>query len=202
MRTGVIETIPFSSTDRLLRERRFDLLQEYLEVVNQAQLVPGVIVELATGTGRTAAILARLGFQVITGDITLEKRPEALQRITPDYYHQVSMIVLNMERLPFRDNSIRTIISLNTIHELDRPSSCITELVRVHHPEGKLIIGDFDETGFEVMQEVHRILFGRDHSRGHLSAEGLQVKLRTSYQSVAAIKTPLNVTFVCWGKLC
>jgi ubiquinone/menaquinone biosynthesis C-methylase UbiE len=198
---NVIETIPSSNTDRLLRERRFDLLGEYLQVVNEADLVPDVIVEMATGTGRTAAILARLGFRVITGDITLEKRSEALQRITPGYCQQVSMIVLNMERLPFRDNSIRNIISLNTVHELDRPHTCITELIRVHQPDGRLIIGDFNDTGFALMQEIHRIAYGRDHSRGHLSAESVQEMLSSSYESVRAIETPLNVSFLCAGKL-
>jgi len=55
---NIIDPIPSSNTDGLLQERGFDLLQEYLHIITEGQLVPGLIVELATGTGRTSAILA------------------------------------------------------------------------------------------------------------------------------------------------
>ena len=191
----------FSNTDGLLRERGFDLLQEYLRIITEGQLVPGPIVELATGTGRTSAILARQGYEVITGDITPEKRADALRRISPAYGKQVSMMVFNMEKLPFRSRSIRTMISLNTIHELDHPGKCLSELVRVHDPDGILVVGDFNDTGFEVMDEVHKIVFGKPHSRGRLSMDSVRKELTDLYESVFTIETPLNISVVCRGKV-
>jgi len=202
MRTDIVNTVPSSRTDELLRERGYDLLDEYLTIIEKAHFdSSGPVLELATGTGRTAAILARCGFDVITGDITLGKRAEALTRIAPAYGNRVSMAALNMERLPFRDNSVTTIISLNTIHELDHPGACVQELIRVHDPRGVLVIGDYNETGFAVLQEIHRIVFGRDHSRGFLSIQDVEDELTRLYRTITKIETPLNVSYLCRGKL-
>jgi ubiquinone/menaquinone biosynthesis C-methylase UbiE len=141
---NLIDSIPSSNTDALLRERGFDLLYEYLQIINEARFPPGRIIELATGTGRTSAIFARQGFEVVTGDIRLAKRSEALRRISPAYESQVSMMVLNMEKLPFRDNSVPAVISLNTIHELEHPEQCLLEMLRIHDPAGVLVVGDFN----------------------------------------------------------
>jgi ubiquinone/menaquinone biosynthesis C-methylase UbiE len=194
---SLIDSIPSSNTDALLRERGFDLLLEYLQIINEAKFQPGRIVELATGTGRTSAILARQGFEVVTGDITLAKRSEALRRISSEYANRVSQTVLNMERLPFRDRSVPAVISLNTIHELEHPDQCLSEIIRIHDPAGVLVIGDFSEMGFEVMDEVHRIVFGKQHSRGRLSMESVKERLMDLYESVVLIETPLNVSVVC-----
>ncbi|MEX1275411.1 MAG: class I SAM-dependent methyltransferase [Bacteroidota bacterium] len=194
---NLIDSIPSSNTDALLRERGFDLLYEYLQIINEARFPPGRIIELATGTGRTSAIFARQGFEVVTGDITLTKRGEALRRISPESAKQVSMMVLNMERLPFRDHSVPAVISLNTIHELKHPDQCLSEIVRIHDPAGVLVVGDFNKLGFEVMDEVHQIVFGKRHSRGRLPMESVKEKLTDLYESVVTIETPLNISVVC-----
>ncbi|MEX1137976.1 MAG: class I SAM-dependent methyltransferase [Bacteroidota bacterium] len=194
---NLIDSIPSSNTDALLRERGFDLLHEYLQIINEVGFPSGRIVELATGTGRTSAILARQGFDVVTGDITQAKRSDALRRISPAYEKHVSMMVLNMERLPFRDSTVPAVISLNTIHELEHPEQCLSEMLRIHDPAGVLVVGDFNEAGFEVMDEVHQIVFGKQHSRGRLPMESVKERLADLYESVVTIETPLNVSVVC-----
>jgi len=197
----LIASITSSKTDVLLRERGYDLLAEYLQIIRGACFEPDVpILELATGTGRTVALLARLGYKVTTGDLTDEKRSEAMNRITPAYAEKVSMIAADMERLPFADGSMRNIISLNTLHELDHPLACVQELVRVHHPEGTLVIGDFNETGFDVMQELHQLLYGHDHPRGTLPMQELEPILRDVYGTVDSLATELNATLICRRK--
>lgn len=196
----LIDTIPSSRTDELLRARGFDLLAEYLHIINEARLTPGLIVELATGTGRAAAVLARLGFTAMTGDITAEKRADAVRRVGPAFRDRVSMILLNMECLPFPSQSLHSVVCLNTIHELKHPKICLSELQRVTHPDGTFVVGDFNDTGFRVMQEIHTMLFGRDHSRGKLSMTELWDVISDSWSSIQTIETPLNVSFVCRGK--
>jgi hypothetical protein len=61
------------------------------------------ILRLAVGTGRTIAVLARMGRHAR----------------------------LMMEHLPFRDRSVPSLISMTSIHELERPVPCVEEMVRV-----------------------------------------------------------------------
>ncbi|MEX2115810.1 MAG: class I SAM-dependent methyltransferase [Bacteroidota bacterium] len=196
----LIGTISSSRTDELLRDRGFDLLDEYLYIINEARLAPGLVVELATGTGRAAAVLARLGFTAMTGDITAEKRADAIRRVGPAFRDRISMILLNMECLPFRSQSLQSIVCLNTIHELKHPQICLSELQRVTHPDGTLVVGDFNNAGFRVMQEMHTILFGKDHSRGKLPIAELRNLISNSWSNIQTVETPLNVSFVCRGK--
>jgi ubiquinone/menaquinone biosynthesis C-methylase UbiE len=199
---ALVNSIPSTRTDELLRAQGYDLLDEYDNIILKAGFDSSFpVLELATGTGRTAAILARHGFRVFTGDIVLEKKAEALSRITPGYYNRVSMIALDMERLPFRDNSVNSIISLNTVHELHHPEECFEELIRIHHPAGTLVVGDYNEEGFAVLQKIHSNLFGRDHSRGHLPIQALKTVLRREYRRITTIQTNLNNSFICTGKV-
>lgn len=125
------------------------------------------IVELATGTGRMTSVLAHLGYRVLSGDRTQDQRERVFDRLT-SARDRATLARLEMGRLPFRDGTIPGMTCVNTLHELDDPRGVLEELLRVRHPHGRLMIADFNDRGFEVMQRLEQEVYRRDHPRGQM----------------------------------
>lgn len=195
------DSIPLSASDELLRTWGYDLVAEYLQVIQTASLPPGSnVLELATGTGRMTAALSRLGFHVLTGDLSDATHQQAWRRVTPAFSGSVGMILFDTGALPFRDSSTDIIVCVNTLHELEHPRQCLSELLRVHSAAGTLVLGDFNETGFEVMQNLHRIIYRNDHPRGSLKISDAQQVIKSAYSDVEMVVTPLNITYIASRK--
>ena len=199
---SVISSIPPSESDRLLHSWGYDLTGEYEEIACKTPLSPhSAILELATGTGRMTSVLTRLGFRVVTGDLDLAQRQRAEERITNAYLPLVQFLQLNMESLPFQDHSIPFLVCMNTLHELANPQKAFSELIRVHDPRGVLIIGDFNETGFGVMERLHQVVYAGHHSLGTMPMKEIEPTLQSRYQYIRSIETPLNISFVASAAL-
>jgi ubiquinone/menaquinone biosynthesis C-methylase UbiE len=197
----LIASISLTDSDKLLQGWRYNLAAEYFEILSHATLdTHQPILELATGTGRMSAVLTRLGYDVITGDVSTEDRKNAGLRITTEYLHKVKLLTIDMESLSFDDGNFPSVISMNTFHHLEHPEVCLRELIRVHSGKNSLIIGDFNKTGFAELQKIHRILYGKDHTRGNLSMDKLKPLLETQYHEVKEIHTQLNVTIIVSAK--
>lgn len=194
-------TIPPSPSDAHLGTWGYNLVEEYAYVVREASLHPGgEILELATGTGRMTAVLTRLGFRVRSGDITNEKKEQVWQRVLPEFAANVELMLLDMRQLPFKSGSVQTITCMNTLHELATPGACLKEILRVHDRSGVLILGDFNDTGFETMQRLHRTLHGNDHPRGLMKISEAESHIRNHYTDVKVVLTPLNISLIASGK--
>jgi ubiquinone/menaquinone biosynthesis C-methylase UbiE len=145
------------------------------------------------------AVLTRLGFTITTGDVTQEKAEQLWQRVTAAYAHQVRLMLLDLSALPFKTGSVGTVVCLNTLHELAEPRRSLEELLRVHDRSGTLIMGDFNESGFETMQKLHQAIYGNDHPRRLMKICETEPLLRTRYKDVKTVQTPLNITFIASG---
>ncbi len=197
----IIDSIPASDTDKLLSERGYNLLDEYIEMIYALDLKPEeTIFDFATGTGRMTSLLTRFNLNVITADLSDEDREKAITRITENYISKVKFILLNLESLPFNNNSLLNIETVNTIHHLDNPRKCIKELIRVHSSSGILLIADFNQKGFDVMDEVHLHKYGEPHTRGNFSWEETKEIIKSSYKNVDEIETTLNHALIASNK--
>lgn len=193
--------IPSTPSDDLLQSLGYDLREEYCQIVQESALHPGThVLELASGTGRMTAVLTRLGCTVTTGDVTQEKAEQLWQRVTAAYAQQVRLMLLDLRGLPFKTGSVRTVVCLNTLHELAEPRRSFEELLRVHDRSGTLVIGDFNETGFETMQKLHQAIYGNDHPRGLMKISEVEPVLRRLYEDVKVVSTLLNTSLIASGK--
>ena len=197
----IVDSIPASRSDELLRSWGYDLVAEYVQILREAHLdaAPPPL-ELATGSGRMSAVLTRLGFNVVTGDISNEKHADVLGRITPAFSDRVDHLILNMKMLPFPGGRFKNIVCLDTLHELEEPHVCVSELIRAHDPGGTIILGDFNELGFDVMQRLHRAVYGNDHHQGFLKMAELRPLLQESYSVIREVVTPLNISYIAAHK--
>jgi ubiquinone/menaquinone biosynthesis C-methylase UbiE len=197
----IVDSIPPSKSDEVLRRWGYDLIAEYVQILQEAHFdCASPLLELATGSGRMAAVLSRLGFVVVTGDISHEKHADALGRLTEAFSDRANHLLLNMQSLPVPDGGIRNIVCLDTVHELEKPDLCLSELIRVHDPEGTIVLGDFNELGFEVMQRLHRTVYGNDHPRGFLKMAEMKSILQKSYDVIHEVVTPLNISYIATHK--
>lgn len=195
-----LESIPLSQSDQLLRSWGFDLTKEYFQIVTERSSRTPSVIELATGTGRMCAVLSGIFEVVVTGDITLHDHPRAQGRILPEFAHRVQFTVLDMEQLPFKDNSVPFLMCVNTLHEVDLPVQCLHEMIRVVGKGSELIVGDFNDLGFETMQRIHEIVYHNNHSTGTISLSTVEEMLSSSFTDVRTMETSLNTTFIASGK--
>jgi ubiquinone/menaquinone biosynthesis C-methylase UbiE len=149
------------------------------------------VVELATGTGRMTAVLARMGFRVISGDRTHEQRARVFERLTTAR-QRATLVGLEMGRLPFRDGSLRNISCVNTLHEIDDPPSALSELLRVRHRQGRLLIADFNDVGFDVMRRLELQIYRRDHPRGTMPMAEVERMMLETKVRCERLETKLN----------
>lgn len=178
--------------DEVLGELGYELTSEVRHILERSSLGHGKpVLELATGTGRTIAVLTRLGHRVWTGDVSSADLQAAQARIGASYLPAVRFLRLRMEQLPFGDRSVPSVVSSTTIHELEQPVPCVAEMARVLAPGGTLVIADFNEAGFTALQYVHERLKRRDHSRGSLPMRNVQAMLQARGLAVREIQTPL-----------
>jgi len=193
-------TIPKSDSDLLLESWGYNLLDEYIQLIEASGFINSMVLDVATGTGRASSVISRLNCNVITGDNSLDKKNEAEKRITENYFGKVKFLKLNLECLPFNSNSIDNIVCLNTLHELSNPVNCLKEIIRVHSSNGTMLIADFNPLGFDVMDKLHLTKFNRPHPRGSISTEVLLDTLKKNYFNINRIDTELNSGFIVIGK--
>jgi ubiquinone/menaquinone biosynthesis C-methylase UbiE len=201
MSTNVsLSSIPQSDSDRLLQSWGYDLVGEYQTIAGQIPVSRDPVLELATGTGRMCAVLSFSFPIILTGDISLEDLPKTIHRLPRHNAHRLSFLQLDMEHLPFRTDSLRTIVCMNTIHEVSEPRRCLQEMTRILHPKGRLIVGDFNPTGYDMMQKVHQTVYHNDHTTGSMSMPEVETIIRSSFTEVRICPTPLNITVFASGK--
>lgn len=144
----------------------YDLDRERDEVLEQAAPLRGKILEAGTGKGHFAAALAKRGIAFTSFDISKEESDLAKQYL--EFYgleNFADLRVENGEALSFPDKAFDMIFSINTLHHFKDPHKVLNELIRILKKQGRLILSDFTEKGFETMDRIHA-LEGNTHDRG------------------------------------
>ena len=63
-----------------------------------------------------------------------------------------------------------------------------------------LIVGDFNRTGFDVMQRIHESFYHDNHNEGTISSTEIHQILKETFHSIQIVSTPLNTTYIASGK--
>lgn len=192
----IIDSIPKSESDILLETWGYSLLVEYYTMIKEANFNDGFLLDIATGTGRAVSILSRMKYEVTTADLDFSKKPEVEQRINAELLKQLKFQQFNLESIPYYDNSVDNIACINTLHELEKPDVCLKEIIRVHSKNGKMLIADFNQTGFDIMDRLHSVRYNRLHSRGTITLSEIKSVLLENYKNVSTINTELNTGFI------
>ncbi|MBN2018676.1 MAG: class I SAM-dependent methyltransferase [Sedimentisphaerales bacterium] len=179
---------------KLYKDFGYDIDKERDSILEKAKPLYGKILEAGTGKGYFSLALAKQGYSFVSFDISQEELHFAELNLA--YYgvdKNVCFKVENAEHTSFADESFDVIFSVNTLHHLRNPFQVIDELIRILSQKGKLILGDFTEEGFRIMDKIHT-LEGRTHEvrkttlldiESYLVKKGFLVKKKESvYQRV------------------
>lgn len=199
--TNTILEYPKNRTDLLLGDLGFNLPEECREVLAIARLDPGTpVLDVGTGSGRMAGVLSDAGHTVYSGDVSCDAFLKLRDRLGDLGARRITFAPLDATCMPFPNGSFKAIVCANALHEMQEPKAVLSEMTRVCSRDGVLVVTDFNDKGFEVMAEVHRQLYGRDHTRGSIASDEISRDLSSCFSSVQHYGLALNNVWIASGK--
>jgi len=141
----------------------YDVNQSVAFVLSKAQPLAGRVLEVGTGKGRFLAELSKSVPNVTT--IDLDPAEQRFARLNVAYEAsagQVEFVVGDGAKLPWEAGSFDAVVSMNALHHIRDLPGVVNEALRVVRPEGKIVLADFNEEGFGIMEKLH-IAEGRVH---------------------------------------
>ena len=157
---------------KLFKRHGYDIPKAREFILKKAKISEGKMLEVGTGRGHMAVVLAKNGLKLVSIDLDRKARNAAklkLKSLKLDKF--VLLKIMNAERLKYKDNSFDYVISVNFIHHAKNPVKCLKEMIRV--AKNKLIIADLNKQGEKVMEKVHA-LDGHKHEASKLSLLGVK----------------------------
>jgi ubiquinone/menaquinone biosynthesis C-methylase UbiE len=170
-------------------------------VLSQALPLPGRILEIGTGKGHFLVALLSQVPRVTTIDIDPGEQHHARLNVAHDKPSGATrFIIADAAKLPWPDRSFDSVVSMNALHHMKDLPRMVDETLRVVRPAGKIVLADFSEKGFAIMEKMH-LSEGRIHVRTpyrfrdlaeRFAANGWTAVLRSDdcQEILIAVKTP------------
>ena len=117
---------------KLFKRHGYDIPKAREFILKKAKISEGKMLEVGTGRGHMAVVLAKNGFKLVSIDLDRKAQNAAklkLKSLKLDKF--VLLKIMNAERLKYKDNSFDYVISVNFIHHAKNPSKCLKEMIRV-----------------------------------------------------------------------
>ena len=186
--------------EKMLREREAVLIAEYDSALDLALFAArDTVLDVATGSGRMLLQIVKRGYAVISGDVDPGALDRARERLG-DLAGKPTLMVMDAHALRFDDGSFRAATFANAVHEIDDPRGALDEIVRVLTDDAKLLVVEFNAEGFRLMELHHKMQGREEHRRGEMSAEDIDVYLRSSFENVEASEFSITHAWVAFGK--
>jgi SAM-dependent methyltransferase len=127
----------------------------------------GHALDVATGGGHTALYLARHGWRVSAGDVSLRMLENATRLLSEEGFDLDSQL-FPAEEIPFPDASLDLVTVRVAAHHFSSPEKFLSEVVRVLKPGGYflLIDGTVPDHDRETEEWLHQVEKWRDPSHG------------------------------------
>ena len=118
---------------KLFKKYGYDIPRARKYIISKAKLVKGgSLLEIGTGRGHMATILAKNGFRFIS--IDLDRKAQNAARVhlkTMNRDKSVILKIMDAGKLRYKDDSFDNVISVNFIHHAKNPVRCLEEMMRV-----------------------------------------------------------------------
>lgn len=155
----------------------YDIEKERYFIIEKARPVCGTILEVGTGKGYFTLALAQEGFNFTSVDISdTEQKYAQLNLMYYGLEQQVHFNVADAESLAYKDGFFDIIFSVNMIHHLFSAGKVCNEFVRILSPKGKIVLSDFNNKGFDVLDKIHAHE-GRRHEVGAGTMNEIRLRL-------------------------
>ncbi|WP_261165668.1 demethylmenaquinone methyltransferase [Microbacterium sp. Marseille-Q6965] len=112
------------------------------------------ILDLAAGTCRSSASLARRGAHVVAADFSPGMLAEGRRRFGD--VRNLEFVQADATDLPFEDDSFDAVTMSYGLRNVNQPRQALAELLRVTKPGGRLVINEFSTPPNPVFRELYR----------------------------------------------
>jgi ubiquinone/menaquinone biosynthesis C-methylase UbiE/uncharacterized membrane protein YphA (DoxX/SURF4 family) len=171
----------FTAREEQFKRFGYDIKSERRWIIEESRPLEGKILEIGTGKGNLTLALAQEGCQLTTVDVSVEEQIFARQIIQ---YHglekKVNFLAQHACRMQFQAGIFNRVFAVNLVHHLSELDRALEEMLRVTAHGGKMIISDFTEKGFEIIDQIHRFE-GRRHKKGPYSLRNVQDYLNRNH---------------------
>ena len=179
----------------LFKKYGYDIPRARKFIIFKVKLAKGgSVLEIGTGRGHMATLLAKKGFRFVS--IDLDRKAQDAARIHLEALNRdklVTLKIMDAERLRYKDNSFDNVISVNFIHHAKNPIKCLKEMIRV--TKNKLIIADINKRGERIMEKVHA-LDGHNHALSKISLKETEVLLKNAGMKVRVYKDTCQAVLI------
>lgn len=172
-------------------EYGFDTVKVREECLQLAGKIKGKnILDIATGSGWMAIVLAKAGYNVTTIDIDddaierAKKRAEDEGISIPD---NLTFQIADAQNLPFPDNSFDAVFSFDSMHHMPDCNKVIKELSRVCAPGGFIMISDLNQKGLDAVRSVVK-RDGENHYENECVVDFVGEILKNKFNKIESFK--------------
>ncbi len=163
------------------------------------------VLDIGTGWGVMAIVLALNGFEVLTGEpdhtagkwekegIYIEHQEQhhgvtvnwrtAARAVGVD--HKIKFQHLDAEHLPFADDSFDAVFLNGTLHHLQNKSLALAECLRVTTPNGVVTVIEGNKNAPEFITHKHATVYTLDDPRDFLPRNDISVEIITGDRAQA-----------------
>ncbi|MBN9605384.1 MAG: bifunctional demethylmenaquinone methyltransferase/2-methoxy-6-polyprenyl-1,4-benzoquinol methylase UbiE [Actinomycetales bacterium] len=110
------------------------------------------ILDVAAGTGTSAAVLARSGAEVVALDLSEGMLVEGRRR-----HPEIEFVAGDAEALPFDDDSFDAVTISFGLRNVHDPKAALGEMYRVTKPGGRLVVCEFSHPPRGILRAGHRV---------------------------------------------
>ncbi len=158
----------------LYKKFGYDIPQERSFIIEKSKPIHGRILEIGTGKGYFTIELARQRCYFSTVDIS--EVEQAIARLNIEYFGLQEFVDFKIEKkdaLSFPDQSFDVIFCINTLHHFLYPFQMIDEMIRIRNSQGKIIVSDFSQEGFAIVEQV-LAMEGKKHDISPISLDEIE----------------------------
>jgi ubiquinone/menaquinone biosynthesis C-methylase UbiE len=143
--------------DELFLRHGLDRASSTKFVIDTAEPLEDQVLDIGTGKGLAAVELARRGARVTTVDVSEnDLRSAFLLASSAAVEDRMEFHHTDARQLPFGDDSFRLVTMVNVVHHLEDAPAVLAEIARILAPGGRLVMSDFTDRGFEILEGIHR----------------------------------------------
>lgn len=133
----------------------FDTIAAREQAIDFSKISGEKILDIGTGSGWMAIVLAKRGFDVVSIDIDKGALQRAKQTAQAEgVVDKISFEQVDATRIAFAEDCFDAVFSFDSMHHMPDCQRVIEEMFRVCKPSGWIVVADLNAKGLEIIRKL------------------------------------------------